>query len=160
MIVSAKLTKEEYKSASFAIMWSRGTFKIIAIVYSLAMLLSIIASPIQAQSILSTSVPLIIMAGLMYFVFSWSMSRDYKHNPRVNENIEYQFDDSGITIKGETFKSTFTWGKMYKVTKTKKWLLLWHNSQIANAIRIDKISTDMLERLKTMVTEHKVKNNL
>jgi hypothetical protein len=160
MTIKTKLTKEDYKSASFAIIWSRTSLKIIALVFSVIMLFNIITSANRTNSLLPTIIPPVIIGGLAYLLLNFSLAKAYKNNPRVNENIEYQFDDAVIIIKGETFKTELNWDKLYKLTKTKKWLLIWHNNQIANAIPINKVPVEALSDLKRIADLHNVKNNL
>lgn len=160
MIIRTKLSKEEYKSACLAIIWSKNTFKIFAAIFLLVTLVNIFTSRDPVVGILPAIVPVIIIGGLMYFVFGFSLSKAYKNNPRISEQLEYQLSNSGIIIIGETFKSELNWEKFHKVTATKKWLLLWHSSQLANAIPINLVSAEMLSDLKKIVNDHHVKNNL
>ncbi|QEC69155.1 hypothetical protein FRZ67_18225 [Panacibacter ginsenosidivorans] len=45
--------------------------------------------------------------------------KNYTTNNRISEPIEYTIENSGLSIKGESFTSTLTWDKLYKVSKTK-----------------------------------------
>lgn len=63
-------------------------------------------------------------------------------------------------MKGESFNSQLSWDKIYKVTKTKNWLLIWQNRQIANPIPIEDIGEEQISDLKKILDRHNVKNNM
>jgi len=63
-------------------------------------------------------------------------------------------------MTGESFHSQLTWDKVYKVTETKNWILIWQNRQIANAIPKRDVWDGQIEDLKKILTAHKIKNNL
>ena len=160
MIIKTKLTEKEYLNASLLIVWSRMTVKVFSIVFLFIILSNIFSPLFQGSPLLPVLIPPIIIFGVIYFLFRFSLKRAYKNNNRVNESIEYDFNELSFKIKGESFTSELSWNKMYKVTKTKKWLLLWHNAQSANAILLNKISTEQLNYLKNILQKQNVKNNL
>ncbi|WP_276502864.1 YcxB family protein [Terrimonas pollutisoli] len=93
---------------------------------------------------------------LQYF----ASKRDYTSNKRISETIEYQFGKDLLFVKGESFTAQLTWDKIYKVSKTKNWLLIWQNKQVANVIpRRDIWEGDIIE-LKEILQIHNVTNNL
>jgi hypothetical protein len=160
MTVKVKLTKEEYGSANLAVLFSKVFFKLIPVVYLVVTLTNIAVSPNPARSILPLLIPFVIFISLAYLFFRLSLNRAYKSSPRISETVEYQFGHSGIVITGESFMSSFNWEKMHKVTKTKKWLLLWHSNYSANVIPLNRLTNGMLEELKSIAVSHNVKNNL
>ena len=86
--------------------------------------------------------------------------KNYKTNQRITENIEYQFGEDNLIVKGESFNSQLTWNKIYKVTQTKNLVLIWQNRQVANAIPKRDIWEGQIEELKIILDRHKIKNNL
>lgn len=78
----------------------------------------------------------------------------------MSETIAYNFTDTHLGISGESFNSEMTWNKIYKVTQTKSWLLIWQNRQMANAIPLNLVSAEQLAALKEILTKNNTKNNL
>lgn len=99
---------------------------------------------------------LTVMPLLTYF----GAKRNFTANKRISETIEYHFDNDYLSMKGESFNSQLTWDKIYKVTQTKNWLLIWQNSQIANPIPKRDIWEGQISDLKEILDKYKVKNNL
>jgi hypothetical protein len=103
--------------------------------------------------------PVIIFVIYITFIY-FSLKRAYSNNQRTGESIEYSFDPDNLVMKGESFKSELSWNKIYKVTKTKNWLLIWQTRQGANAIHKKDITDSELDKLKSILTNNQVKNNL
>jgi hypothetical protein len=57
----------------------------------------------------------------------------------VAEQKEYVFTDTDLKITGESFNVTMLWDKIYKVTKTKRWVLIWQTKYLANIIPLQDI---------------------
>jgi hypothetical protein len=85
---------------------------------------------------------------------------NYRSNARIKETIEYNFGDKYLEVKGDSFSSQLTWDKIYRVTRTKNWLLIWQSRQVANVIPLRDIWAGDVTRLKEILDSHQVKNNL
>jgi hypothetical protein len=81
--------------------------------------------------------------------------RNYKSDLLIGETIEYQFDNEEIIVTGQSFSSRFSWNKIYKVTETKDWLLIWQNRQMANVIPKRSFEGDDLKSFKEIVNNQK-----
>jgi hypothetical protein len=99
---------------------------------------------------------LIVLPAMTYF----GARRNYSSNKRMAELIEYQLDNNYLIIQGESFNAQFTWDKIYKVTQTHNWILIWQTRQSANAIHKSDIWEGEIDELKAILTAHGVKNNL
>ena len=87
--------------------------------------------------------------------------KNYNTNKRISESISYTFDKDTIQITGESFDSKFTWDKIYRVTESKNWILIWQNPQVANVVPKRDFQEEELQAFKNMVSLHsKVKNKL
>ena len=101
----------------------------------------------------------VILIVIPFFTF-YSAGRNYRFNKRISELIIYDFNNHNLEINGESFQSHLTYEKLYKVTRTKKWILLWQTPQIANAIPARDFLPDEIQDLKIILDQHDVKNNL
>ncbi|MGJ7033786.1 YcxB family protein [Niabella hirudinis] len=86
--------------------------------------------------------------------------RSFKNNHRLCEQIEYVFGDQNLTITGESFNATMTWDKIFKGTKTKRWMLIWQAGDLTSIIPLRSISESDIQTLKEILQKHGVKNNL
>ncbi|MEI9957623.1 MAG: YcxB family protein [Ferruginibacter sp.] len=102
----------------------------------------------------------IVMLSVTPLLTYFTAKKNYNSNQRISEAIEYQFEKDNLIIKGESFNSQLSWDKIYKVTQTKNWILIWQNSQIANPILKRDIWEGEIESLKVILNGHGVKNNL
>lgn len=84
-----------------------------------------------------------------------SAKKNYNTNARLKETIEYNFDNENIIVTGESFNSKLTWEKVYKITESKDWVLIWQNKLIANIIPKRDFKIGELETLKGIVKQHK-----
>ena len=160
MIIKTKLSEKEFTDASLATIWSRKYLKVFLLVFLFILVTNLFNSTLAVGSLIPSVLPPILIFGGLFFVFRYSFKKAYQKNYRASENIEYNFTDSHLLITGESFNSEMTWSKIYKVTKTKKWLLVWHSSQIANAIPLRLISSEDLNKLKNIMQNNNTKNNL
>jgi hypothetical protein len=160
MIIKTKLSEREFTNASMATIWSRKYSKVFLAVFSIILAINIFNSTASNGSFIPSLLPPILIFGALFFVFRYSIKKSYQKNFRSSESIEYNFTDSHLIITGESFNSEMTWNKIYKVTKTKNWLLIWHSSQIANAIPLRLVSSEGLTTLKDIMLKNNTKNNL
>ena len=159
MIIKTKLSEKEFTDASLATIWSRKYLRVFLLVFLFILVINLFNSTLAEASLIPSVLPPIFIFGGLFFVFRYSFKKAYQKSYRASENIEYNFTDSHLLITGESFNSEMTWSKIYKVTKTKKWLLVWHSSQIANAIPLRLISSEDLNKLKNIMQNNNTKNN-
>ena len=103
--------------------------------------------------------PAIFLALLPFFVFLQA-KRNFKTNRRLSEQIEYSFTDDNLIITGESFNGTMTWDKIFKVTKTKRWILIWQSSNSANIIPLKDIWDGDINYLKEILDRRGVANDI
>lgn len=158
MIVKTKLTEQDYINASYVLMYNKTSTRIstgIRIIIFVCGILFIPSIFLTQQGFLILIV-LLIPPALYYFSFK----RTYHSNQRISEPIEYEFERDNFFSRGESFSSHQSWGKIYKVTETRNWLLIYQNAQIANPVPKRDIPDGVLTGLKLILDEHRVKNNL
>ena len=128
---------------------------------SLSFILSTVFSFIKGNSFESTQILWVILfLGIVPLMTYFNAKKNYSSNKRISEEIEYRFEENYLDIHGESFNSQYTWDKIYKITQTQNWVLIWHNRQVANPIPKRDIWKGELADLKDIVVKHRVKNNL
>lgn len=159
MTIPVTLSEKDYLSASFAIIGARKTVKIFMLVFGGVILFNIVMSFVNNGFSVQSVLPGIIVFVFFGFVYFLGMKRAYKANKRAAETIKYTFNSDNLLIQGESFNSAMSWEKIYRVTVGKKWLLVWQNKQMANAIPVSSIPANGLDIIKNILTKHKVPSN-
>jgi hypothetical protein len=164
MVIKTKLTEQDFIKVTLIILYGKPFIKIISILMLLSLLVAIVSFFVPLSfagdaSITRITTPvliLIVLPAMTYF----GARRNYSSNKRMAELIEYQLDNNYLIIQGESFNAQFTWDKIYKVTQTHNWILIWQTRQSANAIHKSDIWEGEIDELKAILTAHGVKNNL
>jgi hypothetical protein len=162
MLIKTKLTQEDYAQASLAILFTRTAIKIMLGIGVFVLIfgnLGFLILPGMHWSLSNIITPIFII----FFVplTTWfAAKKNYSSNQRLAENIEYQFGNEYLFVKGESFTTQSAWDKVYKVTETKKWIFVWQSQQIANIIPKRDIWEGDIIGLKEILDNHGVKNTL
>ena len=159
MVITSRLTEKKFFNASITVLYSR---KVVIFITGLAIFL-LIMFLLSAITSDTSYIPLVIpLIMLLYFPLTIFLAtrNNFKNNARNTETIEYIIDSEFLLIKGESFHTRLSWIKLYKVVKKWGWLLIWHNSQTANAIKIDSLSNQEFFEFKNILNKNGVKNNL
>ena len=159
MIIKSKLTKQEFINANFIVFYSKPVIKIFTVLVSLALVISIAAVIGAAKiSLIQIIAPVVMLAVLPLLIYARA-SRAFASS-NMGETIEYKFDQDSFNIKSKAFNSQMNWNKIFKVTQTKNWLLIWPNKDIATPIPKKDIQSTEMNELKEILISNKVKNNL
>ena len=159
MIIKSRLTEKDFINVNFTMWLRRPLIKILIGIYGLIFLsglISLIFSKAHLSQVLATFLFITLLPILIYF----AAKRNYASNKRISETIEYKFEKDVLIVTGESFNSQLTWDKVYKVTKTKNWLVIWQNRQVANVIPNRDLQQSSISELKKILSVHRVKNNL
>jgi hypothetical protein len=164
MVIKTKLTEKDFINVTLILLFNKLLIKIVYIAMAISLILGIASAffPITLLGEFSFSrligpfFVLVFLPAVTYF----SSKKNYSSNKRVSEPIEYKFEKDYLIIRGESFNSELTWDKIYKVTQTKKWVLIWQTRQSANAIHRSDIGDAEWNELKQILIEHRVKNNI
>jgi len=160
MFIRSTLTEKDFINANFVLLYSKISTKIFTGFVLMFLIVSIITAAFLARGSFSQVLtPVLMMAALPLMTY-FTAKRNFNTNLRNGEAIEYHFDPDNLSMKGESFNSQLTWGKIYKVTHTKNWLLIWQSRQMANPIPKRDIAEGQIGDLKQILDHHKVKNNL
>ena len=160
MIIRTKLSKQDFIKLNFTMLYIKPVIIIFTIFIGLLFLVSIaglIFSDIDTTSQVILSFTMLIFLPLVTYINS---IRNYKASNRITEPFEYSFDETELSIKGESFAAQLSWDKIYKVTLLKNWLLIWQSKQLANPIARKDIREEQIAEIKLLLDRVKVKNNL
>src|SRR6478672_1561214 len=131
MTIKTKLSQRDYINASFVIITGRPFTRYILYFICAISFINFALSFNQGKASIASVLPVIIIFSIYIAVIYFGFKRSYSSNKRASENIEYSFEQNNLVLVGESFKSELSWNKIYKVTQTKNWLLIWQNRQIA-----------------------------
>jgi hypothetical protein len=134
--VTTKLSIEDYIKVNYHLFYRRWPAKLIlglGIFMLLMFSLSLFSNEFSLSSLIALIFPLLMIAGLPINIY-FAAKKSYNKNARISEPIRYEFDKEYIEVIGESFNSKQTWDKIYSVTETKDWVLIWQNQQVANVI--------------------------
>jgi len=88
----------------------------------------------------------------IYFPVSvyFRSKRMYKSNARLQETITYEFSGDRLIIQGESFTSDRDLNKVYRIEEFGKWFLIYENTNVANIIPKESLTTDEINELRTI----------
>ena len=155
--VTTKLAFEDFRKVNFYFLYRKTGTKIALAIGTI--LLLIIGFSYTTGTPLFNQFPVIPFALALvmtifppYSVFR-TARKNYDSNKMINERIEYEFDKDQISISGESFHSKISWDKIYELSTTKSWFLIWQTRQVANVIPRRDISDNQIETIKGLVKD-------
>jgi hypothetical protein len=96
----------------------------------------------------------------LYLVISFPLTtyfiakRNYKSTSKIGEHISYEFNNDYLEMIGESFQARLTWDKIYRITETKNWLLIWKTPHIADIVAKRYFTEGTLNTFKGIVAQH------
>lgn len=150
--ITNKLNFTDYLKVNYYLTY-RKPIMIIFILIALSNLILLIKGFIDGTPI--DYVPLgFCLAMLAIPVFTYfSLKKNYR-NTRINEQISYSIDNKTIYIKGESFDVSLSIDKIYKVSETRSWILIWETKYGAHILLKKKLSADQIAELKSIVESY------
>jgi len=160
-IIETKLSEKEFINANMVLLYKkRGAW--INIVIGGLLLIYFLFTWFESERTYfdpTLIIAPVILIGLLPLL-TYFRAKKLFGNSRAGEKIIYEFRDNQFVITGESFNSQLSWDKIYKVTGTKNWIFVWHNSQQANPIPKKDIWEGEILKLREILDTNKVKNNL
>jgi YcxB-like protein len=160
MLIKTKLSERDFINASLVLLYTKTSTKVITGIFALFFAIETLTlASRHTNSFFQIIYPLLLLVfppGTTYF----AAKRAFAANKANGEAIEYDFEEAGISTKGETFNGQASWDTIYKVTQTKNWILIWRDRQVANPIPKKDISDEQAVTLKEILDKNNVKNNL
>ncbi len=80
-----------------------------------------------------------------------TIKRNYESNNLLKETLEIEFTKKEIILKGESFYTELTWGKIYKVVELKGWFMIYQNSLSAILISRGSFKTKQIDEFKQIL---------
>jgi hypothetical protein len=161
MEIKTRITQNEIIRFNLSMLYKKASVKVLIGIWLLITLYTTWLSLAQGKPFHFGSFSSLLIPPLILTVITVIATIiNFKSNPRIQETIEYKFDDDLLRIKGESFSSELSWAKIHKVTLTKNFLLIWQSRQIANVILRKDIWEGDITHLKEILGHHQVKNNL
>ena len=160
MLLKSRLTEQEYINASFVLLYSKPFIKIVTGMIFLLLVVIIVTAVALPEASFSQGIFPVVMLIVIPLMTYLTAKRSYASNKIISESVEYNFENDFLSIKGESFNAQLSWEKMFKITKTKNWVFIWQNKQVANPISRRLISDAEISFLKEILDRHKVKNDL
>lgn len=160
MEIVSKISEKDYVNVFFTILWTKRSIRFCTIIFILIFVFGSFN-----VFVLKTADPVTLLFPLLFLtVFSISIyfgaKRTFKTDARISETIRYVFDEVKLMIQGESFESILSWDKVYKVTKSKHWLLIWQNNALANAISMANMEEQKLDYLRGVLNANKVQHSI
>ncbi len=96
----------------------------------------------------------------LYLIISFPLTtyfiakRNYKSTSKIGEHISYEFNNDHLEMIGESFQAQLTWDKIYRVTETKNWVLIWKTKHIADIVPKRYFTTNTLKTFREIVAKH------
>jgi len=77
--------------------------------------------------------------------------RQFKSNPSFGKEMQFTFNDEGITTDGLTFHTNVTWAHIIKQKEIGKFLVLYHTKKFGNFIEKEKLSAEQILFIKQKI---------
>lgn len=160
MTIKTNITESDFIKINYQLLWMKPMVKILA-----AFCLFLIAYHFYALTYepAYNGNNILLYFGLIVFwvVMIWFVARrNYRSNKRIQEGLSYTIDPDKLTIAGNSFHVELSWDKVYRIVRTKKWVLVFQSRQSANLIDINHCDSAVMYELKSICSHHNIKNNL
>lgn len=160
MRIQTKLSEKDFINANLTMLYSKPFLRFATGLVMVSCLLFFICSFfVPSISVRSAILPLLAISALPMATY-FSAKKIFKKSTSLGESITYEFGNEDIKITGETFHGQLAWNKVYKVTKTKNWLLIWQNNQQASPIPRRSVRELDIPHIAAILNQQGVKNNL
>lgn len=124
---------------------------IILIAYSAACFAGIFFNELS-WLLLILGIYLIILMPLAIYRTS---KKNFNSNKRIQETIEYEFEEGKMKITGESFITELGLDKTYKIEELKNWFLMFQSKPTANLIPKENMSEEEIITLRELFRKQK-----
>ena len=86
-----------------------------------------------------------LFTGSIAFTVLKKAGKTYDSNIKLQKPIDYTFNEKGITTKGYNFESTHQWAEIHKISRTKKYFLIYISTTAMIMIPINMLSDEQMK---------------
>jgi hypothetical protein len=163
--IFSKLGLNDYIRLNFQISFTKVMYIIMSI---LGVLLVLIAGGLLMHDLIypnhtgdHSSACFVFIYGLALVVYLptaiyFRSRKIFSTNQRIQEEMMYEFSETGIKITGISFNSQYDWSKIFKIKRVNNILLLFQDKLVANIINLDTVNATDYNRLKELILSKKL----
>ncbi len=161
MLIKNQLSQKEFIRVNLQVLYSRKAIQILTGLMLFAIVVVplmplIVKRPADWGTMIAPILILFFLPGSTYY----SARKNYDANKQLGEPTTYTFEQDSFTVKGESYSAIMEWNNVYKVTKTKDYLLIWTSEQIASILALKNFSDAQIIELKRILDANEVPNPL
>jgi hypothetical protein len=160
MIISTKLTQQDYIRISFFLQFRKLTVLFVMCAIVIWLVVYLVMNLQSADGKLFNLIPISIGLSVIPLMTYLSAKRNFKAVSRIGETIEYHVKKDGITLQGESFTTDYKWIQLYKVTANASFICIWQTPQVANFIPRRAVSAEQMTALKRILDKNLVRIKL
>ena len=162
--IESQINLKEYIKLMYSLTYRRPLMIIMTIVGLLIVIVSLKNAIVRDhwvdfpyQTLFFGIILLIFIPASIY----WNAKKNFNSTPRIKERMVYTFEPEEFHILGESFNSSMSWDKVFKVQETKGWLLIYHNKIVASLIPRSSFSAEEYRQVKDLISAHpEIQSNL
>lgn len=163
MTFKAKIDFKEFLKTQFYLTYSKGVFIWLSFLGVLMLVAAILGFSNFIPKNVGGNYWMWLVFGIMmtflmpYSIYS-SAKKIFASNKRMTEEITYSLSKDDITFTGESFTSTISWSKTFKIKEVKYFFLVYESHQVANFISKATLTEKDLADLRNILKATVVSN--
>lgn len=153
MIITTKLTFEEYLKLMYAVAYKNWRIRFFTFIGLLIITSSVaVLFSKQVQNFPYSS--LLMGLGLVFFTpvsLYFQLKKNYQANAALQQQVAYGFTKEGVELKGESFHSQFKWIHISKVVEQKGYFLLYQPNATVMIVAKKELSDSEINKCRTLL---------
>ena len=153
MIITTKLTFEEYLKLMYAVAYKNWRIRFFTFIGLLIITSSVtVLFSKQVQNFPYSS--LLMGLGLVFFTpvsLYFQLKKNYQTNTALQQQVAYGFTKEGVELKGESFHSQLKWIHISKVVEQKGYFLLYQPSSTVMIVAKKELSDLEIKNFKQLL---------
>lgn len=153
MIITTKLTFEEYLKLMYAVAYKNWRIRFFTFIGLLIITSSVaVLFSKQVQNFPYSS--LLMGLGLVFFTpvsLYFQLKKNYQANTALQQQVAYGFTKEGVELKGESVRSQFKWVNISKVVEQKGYFLLYQPNATVMIVAKKELSDSEINKCRTLL---------
>ena len=153
MIITTKLTFEEYLKVMYAIAYKNWRVRFFTFI-GLLILTSTIVVLFNKETKDFPYSSLIMGLGLAFSTpisLYFQLKKNYQANAALQQGVTYTFTKEGVELKGESFNSQLKWIHISKVVEQKGYFLLYQPNATVMIVAKKELSDSEINKCRTLL---------